>query len=600
MINRRQAFYYSINFKIISLLTVLTIVPLVINVFIWHSLTLEAAETEAIENTYHILGVSNDIFETALRDTYGIVSMIAVDHTGHVTSMLDDNFETDVDRYLNTRELETYITSISGGARTYYSGISIIDAKGETVNFGVAPPYEAEYLKQYEDQLLSPETTRLITAPHHFKDAEHQGTFRYSDMVLSVVRPVFYAGEYKGLISGNVWCNILLDIFDNAVEDETEIIIFDRQINEIVFSTDHQQKDTFNNNEFVQKSLGNTRSTNGDFYMDINNEDYLCVYQNSEFTNWTTLALIPRNQLLEGYNSTSKKAFFVTILFSILSLITGVILAAMITKNLRKLNFAMQSVDEKNLDITVEINSRDEIGYLFQQYTHMLDRIKRLINNVKEEEATKRKYEIQALQSQINPHFLYNTLNSIKFLASMQGVENIQSVSEALSEILHTYMNNATVFLPIEKELDLLNKYSLIQSYRFTNTYTLNIQVAPELSDCLLPKLLLQPLVENCIVHGFRNQTGSGSIWLTIEKFSETDLRISVIDNGAGFDEKAVTDLLNQPPSDDHIGIFNVHRRVKMYFGEKYGLRAYMNQQGYSVFELTMPMITGKDTHTYV
>lgn len=600
MTNREHPFYYSLNFKIIALLVALTLIPLIINVYIWHSLTLEAAESEAIETTHHVLGVSNDIFETAIRDTYGIVSMLTVDHTGRVSELLNKDFDNPEEEYRNTRELESYIASISGGARSYYSGISIISSNKETINFGVSPPYEGEYLSHYWDTLQMEETKRLITPPHHFSEINHQGTFRYNDMVLSIVRPVFYAGEFKGVISGNVWCNLLIDIFDNVVENDTKIIIFDKGVNEVYFSSDDQEVPTFDNNTFIQSSLSNIDASKGDFYTTIDGLDYLCVYTDSDYTNWTTLAFIPRDSLLEGYNQTSRQAFFITIFFSLTAIVSGVFLATYTTKNIRTLNQTMLSVHENNLEIDVEIKSRDEIGYLFKQYKSMLMRIKNLIQNVKEEEANKRKYEIQALQSQINPHFLYNTLNSIKFLASMQGIENIQTVSEGLSEILHTYMDNSTVFLTIDKELNLLNQYSLIQSYRYTNTFTLDINVDDQLSNHMIPKLLLQPLVENSIVHGFQHKAINGTIWLSIHSKNDAEITIKVIDNGSGFDEKKVQSLLAQPEPNDHIGILNVHRRLQRYFGSQHGLQAYIDDRGYSVFELDIPKILEKEVNDYV
>ena len=192
----------------------------------------------------------------------------------------------------------------------------------------------------------------------------------------------------------------------------------------------------------------------------------------------------------------------------------------------------------------------------------MLRSIRELIADIRRTESEKRDSEIRALQAQINPHFLYNTLNTIQFLASLQGAENIKAVSLALSSMLHVNLNREKL-IPVNEEIQYLKNYLEIQEYRFTGKFTSYFSSDTTSQSALIPKLLLQPIVENALLHGIAPQDRAGILQI---KFFCLDgaLHIRVKDNGKGISPQLLEALSHQPERDDgsHIGIANVRARV--------------------------------------
>lgn len=182
------------------------------------------------------------------------------------------------------------------------------------------------------------------------------------------------------------------------------------------------------------------------------------------------------------------------------------------------------------------------------------------------------------LQSQINPHFIYNTLNSIKWMAVTQGADGISEMTTALSRLLRSISKGTRDLIPICDELALLNDYFTIQQYRYGGTIKMNVIVDDdELNDCLINKFTLQPLVENAIFHGIEPKQSTGHITIHVAHDGLSDITVSVEDDGIGMDAGQIEKIFSEGSNDKsqffkEIGLMNIHKRIKYEFGEQYGI----------------------------
>ena len=258
----------------------------------------------------------------------------------------------------------------------------------------------------------------------------------------------------------------------------------------------------------------------------------------------------------------------------------------------------VRKVDESHLELDDVITARDETGDLYDAFSKMLSRVRELLKKTKETEEQKRISDLKALQTQINPHFLYNTLNSIKFLAVNNGDPNIAKISEGLSDMLHVNMNSDP-YMTLEANKQYLSNYLNIQSYRYTFQFSYQIDLPDELKGCYIPKMLVQPLVENCMKHGYEGRTYDNELRISYSA-EGGELYIQVYDNGVGMQQATIDEIMKAIPNHDdlHIGLTNVLSRIHLYFGEYYGMSINSQEKQYTDIRLHLPLITEANRST--
>ena len=239
-----------------------------------------------------------------------------------------------------------------------------------------------------------------------------------------------------------------------------------------------------------------------------------------------------------------------------------------------------------------------ELGDIGKGINDLSESVYTLMNKRLEDEKQKKDLEYQMLQSQINPHFLYNTLNSIKWMASIQGADGISEMTTALSRLLRSISKGTSLSVPIREELSLLSDYCTIQNYRYGGTITFTTQVDDDaIYDSLIIKFTLQPLVENAICHGIEPKGSPGHI--TVHAFYEGNagnIRIDVTDDGVGMSLEKARQVLqeNQEDSADffrQIGISNVHKRIQYQFGAQYGITIDSQEGSYTTMSVHIPAV---------
>ncbi len=242
------------------------------------------------------------------------------------------------------------------------------------------------------------------------------------------------------------------------------------------------------------------------------------------------------------------------------------------------------------------IPSQDEFGQLSRTFAHMAAHIDALIRENQERERTQHELEIQVLRAQISPHFLYNALNSVRHLASMQGMDHIDRLTGAIIRLLRAALSNTEALIPLSQEIEYVRNYCEICQYQYLNDFSLDIEVDETLMECRLPPMVLQPIVENAIIHGIADFRSDGVIRVHAQKNADV-LFLTVTDNGQGMSGEQIDDLLGQERNTDKrrfsgIGIQNVRKRIQMRFGSRFGLNIFAEPGKYTTVQLSLPFLS--------
>lgn len=326
-------------------------------------------------------------------------------------------------------------------------------------------------------------------------------------------------------------------------------------------------------------------------------ENMLMTYKDITPYGWKVIALSPISELSGDLFSFRRVMYLVITVCMLLSLMMALLLSENISAPIRKFVHSMSHAETGNFNIKIVYKRKDEFAYLFQRYNAMMQQIKALIDKLYVTELRKKEAELKSLQAQINPHFLYNTLDSMNWLAIRHNVPELSNMVTSLADFFRYSLSKGNNVIPLRDELRQVESYLEIQRFRFQDKleYQLEAADAELLNSCLIVKLTLQPLVENAIVHGIQKKQGPGMIRIRVRQESGNLLTISVFDNGAGADPRQLNDLLNaRQPTDNSYGIRNVHSRIKQFFGEAYGIKYYRNdedEQGLLVV-VSCPMVT--------
>ncbi|MFC5447780.1 sensor histidine kinase [Paenibacillus aestuarii] len=305
---------------------------------------------------------------------------------------------------------------------------------------------------------------------------------------------------------------------------------------------------------------------------------YLFVQERTANLGWRVLIFIPMSVLLSDTRLLVLVIVVVSFLAVLISTGIAVKLSNSSTRNIKILEQTMRKVEDGNFDVRIVPLGRDEIGILSVRFNFMLARIHELINTVYKEQIAKQQAEYTALLSQINPHFLYNTLGTVKWYARMYGQLEIERMITSVIDLLKSSVRRVGEFHSLEQEITLLQNYLYIQKIGYGDALQMAYEVEEQLGQCEVPYFILQPLVENAILHGIEMSKGSGRIRVTA-RVADTSLFLTVEDNGVGMTQQQADQLLNREvrkesvPGVTSIGIHNVHERIRLYYGTEYGLR---------------------------
>lgn len=309
-------------------------------------------------------------------------------------------------------------------------------------------------------------------------------------------------------------------------------------------------------------------------------KDYLMVSHPFAYGDWSLVSLVPQKTAVGNIQKVMGNTLFILLFFFLLFLILLVLLVSLLTKPLKSLNKVIKQVKLGNLNVRSGVKGRGDIEQLGHSLDTMMDTIEQMIEQIKAVEKSKRKAELEMLQAQINPHFLFNTLNSLRLNISMNGDQASSKVIQSLTLLLRMTFNRKNELVPLKMEIEVIRHYLRLMNFKSNSSIELAEDLEPSTLDFEVPCFFLQPLIENSILHGFDEKSGT----ITITSKMEGDgVRISVADNGKGLTPDQLQQLQAELQLTDSfeaenrnqssftgIGIGNVYQRMHLIYGYKF------------------------------
>jgi two-component system sensor histidine kinase YesM len=333
----------------------------------------------------------------------------------------------------------------------------------------------------------------------------------------------------------------------------------------------------------------------GSYVIEGPNETDVVIVRSAGYTGWSIVGVIPQRGLnLDGFQNILFLSVIFLLYFAIIILVNST-LSEKLTDPIKKLEQSVQEVEQGHEKAQIYVGGANEIHQLGKSVQHMVDIMRKLTNDIVEEQTQKQKSELNALQAQINPHFLYNTLDIIVWMIEKGQPEDALKIVSALARFFRLSLSKGKNIISVRDELDQVRNYLMIQSMRYKNKFTYTIEAEDRALSMRTLKLVLQPVVENAIYHAMDFMVDDdGQIRITA-RISGEDLLLSVIDNGPGMPEEKVGKLLEEnsyPSKGSGIGLKNVHERVALYFGARYGLSISSELDAGTTVTLRMPAVS--------
>lgn len=335
-----------------------------------------------------------------------------------------------------------------------------------------------------------------------------------------------------------------------------------------------------------------TLAETGSQIFSINNTDFLFICKSSPALNWKVINLIPLENLTLDHVVILHNILIISIVVFILSVVFSILCTSTITAPIQRLVDKMKSASAGKLDISVSYSSNDELAVLYNQFNLMMQKIQTLLNDIYEEQNAKQKMEVQLLQSQINPHFLYNTLNTIKSLIELDMKETAVKAVSAMSTFYRNSLSKGQFIIPLRQELILTEQYLYIQNLRYMDfvDYEITYESSWEDHGAEIPKLTIQPVVENIFVHGLTNQMCHIHLNVSIKN---NTIYISISDNGSGIPREKLTEL-NRSIRDFKtarysFGLPSINHRISLLYGENYGLTIKSSPENGTTVTIAIP-----------
>lgn len=316
------------------------------------------------------------------------------------------------------------------------------------------------------------------------------------------------------------------------------------------------------------------------------------------YTGWKIVGVKPINELTSNYAQVGTFAIFILLAVIFILVAVNLFVSTRITSPIRALEKSVNELESGVMDVDISVKGSQEIKHLGNAIKSMVNNMKKLMDDIVIEQEAKRKSELNVLQAQINPHFLYNTLDSIIWMIENEKYDGAIVMVTALARLFRISLSKGKNIIALRDELEHAKSYLTIQNIRYKNKFDYYIEADSEILDLACIKLVIQPLIENAIYHGMEFMYGDGEI-LVKAYTKEDSLYIDIIDNGLGMTEESINLLLTSEnigsKKGSGIGLKNVNERIQLYFGKEYGLNIYSEPDEGTTIRIHMPKISYSD-----
>ena len=388
-----------------------------------------------------------------------------------------------------------------------------------------------------------------------------------------------YSLEELGYMVVEVNEEILKEVYQSLQKDGSEVFIIDDTGNVISGNSEEEEGILWNMEEkekWYQK-LQNAKDA-GTIEISYQGTQYVALYAPLNRGKWKIVKNILKATLYAEIDRLQKEIMIGGGIFLILILLTGYIYISNMTRPITRIIGQMKKVEDGDMSVRVDTKIHNEIGELGESFNHMVKQVDELMEANLTAERNRQELELEVLHAQINPHFLYNTLSTIRFMAKIKGEDSISSAIVALTRLLRISISFGKDKIQLKEEISYVEDYLLIQRLRFNQGFQFSCEICPQHQGILVPKLILQPIVENSIIYGMEAQGENADKIVSIRIFTrETNECIEVIteDNGPGISKEVAKEIFRKEKNINRFskeGLNNVDQRIQLYCGEQYGV----------------------------
>lgn len=396
--------------------------------------------------------------------------------------------------------------------------------------------------------------------------------------------------EYGYLLIG-LEESILEQAYAGIVDEKSEEVFICDDRGTIISHTNKNKIDkTILNLPFAKQVL---EDKNGHNYIQYKTDiDKVAIYSTIKGTDWKIIQTISTDYLYKEINQIQKYFIIGGVIYGLVIILFMLFFSFRYTEPMMRMRGVIKKVEQGDLTARMDVQSNDELGQLGHSLNSMIAETQVLINKLITEEQEKKELQLEALHAQINPHFLYNTLNTIKWMAKIQGNNGVSKAITALVKLLRISINLGKEKITLQEEIDYVMNYIVIQKLRFSTSININYNIDQNCIELNVPKLILQPIVENSIIYGMEDE--QHELDIEIKAFIEAQcLIIEVCDNGPGIKEEILKNILKTVFDKNRfskVGLNNVNQRIKLYCGNDYGLKIENNLVAGTKVVVTLPV----------
>lgn len=401
----------------------------------------------------------------------------------------------------------------------------------------------------------------------------------YSGSIFSIGRVVtgMYANESYGMVMVGIKEKEFLKFLKEKYRySDYEIAIVDYKAGKYVTGSKEDADTAAFLRNFYEEKKDNL--TFGKTYIEkINNNKYIVNYQNIRKTNLGVIQLVKHNSIFGEIERIKAVDTLIILLATAIFTILTIIVSFKMTKPLKQLKKEMGAINDENLGHIIPEKGHDDISELIKAYNSMVLRMRDLFEKIRYEQKQKEEIRYRFLQSQINPHFIFNTLNNIKWVAYMSQADKVGEMLSALGLLMEASIGKGEDIIILSEEVRYIDNYIYLQKLRYGDRIDIKYYIPGEILSCSVLKLMLQPLIENSIFHGFGNLKRKGLIKVNARR-EDHDLILIVSDNGNGMDSQKLDEVRKTLEQSEYVkptqkvGLYNVHQRIRLEFGNRYGL----------------------------
>lgn len=446
-----------------------------------------------------------------------------------------------------------------------YSSISVFDSQGNMVNTNPIRSKSSVY------QQFFPIIEELKNE-QEWLDLYELKISDYSENGIAYIRYYrdYNSGKIKGYIMLEYRSQLLMNNFAHMKYGTTGSYMISDLEGNVKIKNDEDSRDDISNEAFF---LWARESQKGGKVFWLEGKRCLITTDIIPKLNWLMIGITPIDELTQQGQTIIYILYAIGLIAILFSTYFSFRMAHSVTRPLTRLADTMERFGKGELSANVPVQYKDEIGMLSEEFNKMAQQIQQLVDQVYREQREKRKTELAALQAQINPHFLYNTLSSVSSLIRMDCPDEAFTMIHAIGMFYRTSLSDGKTLIPIEQEITNIQNYIQIQKIRYGEKIEYILDIQPEVMKEWIVKLTLQPLVENSIYHGIKEMKGRGTIAISARR-EDACVVIRVADNGVGIPADKMENLLSGSKNGKRYsyGLYNIQQRLQIYFGKEYGL----------------------------